>query len=200
MCTLTSCCENTTILLLAGLLSSCTHRKTQGHVCMPVHTHTCIPSLPSPSPSGSHTSEKRQWWLACPLPPLLPSLGPCGAAQQSGLSRQASVLVLLAPAPASVSLSVTRIAVPSLSFSLGSYRSHTSGYQRPSPLQLDLSIGFRLALLGNSEVRLYQDHLGLLATPPQVVGVLVLIAPAHFLSEHFLSEYVLPHLTQTETP
>ena len=36
---------------------------------MPVHTHTCIPSLPAPGPSGSHTLEKRQWWSACPLPP-----------------------------------------------------------------------------------------------------------------------------------
>lgn len=68
--------------------------------------------------------------------------------QQPDLSKQASALVLLAPALASVFPSVTRIAVPSPSSSQGSYRSHTSGYHRQSPPHLDLGVGVQVGTPG----------------------------------------------------
>lgn len=56
----TLCCENTPIPLPAGPLSSCARRKTQGHVCLHMHS-----LFFTPRPPGSCTSKKRQMLVVC---------------------------------------------------------------------------------------------------------------------------------------
>lgn len=87
-------CENTPIPLPAGLLSSCAHRKTQGHMCLHMH---CSSSPPAPQEAAPQRRD-RYWWSAsgslgllfpcCPHRLLMGLIE-----QQHGLSRQALVLV-----------------------------------------------------------------------------------------------------------